>query len=64
MIWPTLLTAVLAIASSSTPSPSPADQALIPIYKELVEINTVDPGGDNTRDIHTLSFRTLEPNEV
>ena len=52
-----LMTAVLATTSLSTPSPSPADQALLPIYKELVEINTVDPGGDNTRAAEAMAAR-------
>jgi acetylornithine deacetylase/succinyl-diaminopimelate desuccinylase-like protein len=34
-----------------------ADQALLPIYKELVEINTVDPGGDNTRAAEAMAAR-------
>src|SRR5258708_38487454 len=57
------MTAVLAAASpspipSSLTSPSSsADQALFPIYKELVEINTVDPGGDNTRAAEAMAAR-------
>jgi acetylornithine deacetylase/succinyl-diaminopimelate desuccinylase-like protein len=34
-----------------------ADQALVPIYKELVEINTVDPAGDNTRAAEAMAAR-------
>jgi acetylornithine deacetylase/succinyl-diaminopimelate desuccinylase-like protein len=34
-----------------------ADQALFPIYKELVEINTVDPAGDNTRAAEAMAAR-------
>jgi len=52
-----LMTAVLATTSLSTSSPSPADQALLPIYKELVEINTVDPSGDNTRAAEAMAAR-------
>ncbi|PYQ37836.1 MAG: peptidase M20, partial [Acidobacteria bacterium] len=51
------MTAVLATTSISTPSPSPADQALFPIYKQLVEINTVDPSGDNTRAAEAMAAR-------
>jgi acetylornithine deacetylase/succinyl-diaminopimelate desuccinylase-like protein len=57
VIWPTLLAAVLTTSSLSTPSPSPADQALLPIYKQLVEINTVDPSGDNTRAAEAMAAR-------
>ena len=57
MSLPFLMTAVLAATSISTPSPSPADQALFPIYKELVEINTVDPNGDNTRAAEAMAAR-------
>jgi acetylornithine deacetylase/succinyl-diaminopimelate desuccinylase-like protein len=58
VIWPTLLAAVLTTASSSPSTPTdPADQALLPIYKELVEINTVDPAGDNTRAAEAMAAR-------
>jgi len=60
---PFLMTAVLAAASpspipSSLTSPSSsANQALFPIYKQLVEINTVDPSGDNTRAAEAMAAR-------
>ena len=58
MIWQTLMTAVLATTSLSTPPPTgSADLALLPIYKELVEINTVDPNGDNTRAAEAMAAR-------
>ena len=66
MSLPLLMTAVLAASPSPSPSPipssvaspsSPANQALFPIYKQLVEINTVDPSGDNTRAALAMAAR-------
>src|SRR5215470_4502026 len=55
-----ILAALLAVALAPPPSPStPAslDPALREIYKELVEINTVDPEGDNTKAAQAMAAR-------
>lgn len=47
---------VLAALLAAAPSPA-ADEQLRSIYKELVEINTVDPAGDNTRAAQAMAAR-------
>jgi acetylornithine deacetylase/succinyl-diaminopimelate desuccinylase-like protein len=61
---PLLAAALLAagLPASSSPSPSspppPAhDDLLRAIYEELVEINTTDPAGDNTRAAEAMAAR-------
>jgi acetylornithine deacetylase/succinyl-diaminopimelate desuccinylase-like protein len=47
----------LALAATvAAASPSLRDEA-VAIYRELVEINTVDPGGDNTRAAEAMAAR-------
>src|SRR5262249_34610530 len=59
MILPVLLAAALA------PPPSPAAAAVDPtlrdIYKELIEINTVDPDGDDTRAARAMATGLSAP---
>jgi acetylornithine deacetylase/succinyl-diaminopimelate desuccinylase-like protein len=50
-------TALAQSASPAPSSPTAADLALRDIYRELVEINTVDPGGDNTRAADAMAAR-------
>jgi acetylornithine deacetylase/succinyl-diaminopimelate desuccinylase-like protein len=59
MICAPVLAAVLALAAAPASAPAPADDALRAIYKELVEINTVDPEGDNTRAARATAARLL-----
>jgi acetylornithine deacetylase/succinyl-diaminopimelate desuccinylase-like protein len=54
MILAPLMAAALLAAE---PTPSAADALLRAIYEELVEINTVDPAGDNTRAAEAMAAR-------
>ncbi len=49
-----ILASCLAAALAAAPSP---DALLRDIYKQLVEINTVDPDGDNTRAAEAMAAR-------
>src|SRR5436190_11188472 len=51
MILPLLGAALLAVA------PTTVEPTLRDIYKELIEINTVDPAGDNTRAAEAMAAR-------
>ena len=55
MTFPSVLVALLALGAA----PVPPDDALRAIYKELVEINTVDPAGDDTRAARAMEARLL-----
>ena len=53
-----ILASLAATALLATPAaPSAQDERLRAIYKELVEINTVDPTGDNTRAAEAMAAR-------
>src|SRR2546428_10548692 len=49
--------AALALILLIGPDPSAYDAAACAIYKELIEINTTDPLGDNTRAAEAVAAR-------
>src|SRR5438105_142163 len=52
-----MIPAALSLLLLAGPDPTADDLALRAIYKELVEINTTDPAGDDTRAAEAMAAR-------